>query len=231
MWWWLFVIGLLLLAALLVLFSVIRVRVWTMRSGENNDDEIEVSVSALYNLVRYTVRVPVVQLKPIVQGIALKVHSKKSGGASKKEEYTLPEARRTMDKIRTLLHHMNHYKDWLAGTLHHIHVTKLHWETRVGLGGAPETALSSGVLWSMKGTVIGQISRWVKLDRSPEIIVEPVFQQSMFHMKTDVRIRVRVVRLLVSVLALAARVVRKEGGVRVWLRVLRQTRHRGAANV
>lgn len=222
MWWWFLAIGgVLLLIIALILLSVVRVRVYYTRTAEN--DEVEVSVRALYNLARFSINVPTIKLKPFLKGIAMEVNAKQVKALPIQTEFTMPEMKRAFRKFRTLLNYMSDYKDWLAGTLQYFHMTKLRWVTRFGLGGAPETAWTSGVVWSLKGAAVGQLSRWVKLEQTPEIEVSPAFGQTLFQTETDVRFHVRVFWLAAAFAMLAVRVIRKEGGLRVWLRVLLAT--------
>ena len=50
-----------------------------------------------------------------------------------------------------------------------------------GAGDAAVTGSFTGILWALKGNVIGLVSNYFKLKQQPQIIVEPKFDQLMLN--------------------------------------------------
>jgi len=215
MWWIVALIVLLLVAVALV--SELRVKLAYFREGE--DDEVDIDIKALYGLVRFRYKVPTIQLKPKLDGFRMKIKQQHTG-QEPVVEFTREEIETFIRKVRKLLAHMKEYKDWLAGTLHHLHLTEMRWETRFGNGDAPETGLSAGVLWSLKSAVVGYASRWVTLAERPSLRVTPVFGRPCFRTEARLCMHTPIYRLVVVGAMLMYRVVRKRGGWQVWFRTL-----------
>jgi len=217
MWWWI-VLAVLAVLLFAVLLSNVRIGAVYVREGEN--DEIDLSVRALFGLVRLRYKVPTVELKPFFRGIRLKVDEKDSKGSMPVIDFTREEIHNFILRVRELIQHMKNVRAFLAGTLQHIHVTEISWSTRFGVGDAAETGMTGGVVWGLKSAVIGYLSRWVTLERRPEIQVIPAFNQVEF--RTDFRLEscVRVARLFVIGGMLFYRVLKRPGGWKVWVREL-----------
>jgi hypothetical protein len=218
MWWWIVSLSLLALFVL-VMFSNIKVRVRYVREGEN--DELDTNISAVFGLVQLKYKVPTIELKPWLRGIRVDVSKKESSDLLPTLDFTREEMQMFAARIRTLIAHMRDYKAWLAGALQHVHIVQFRWETRFGLTDAPETGIASGVVWSLKSMVVGLMSRWVTLDERPVMMVTPLFQNPKFRTDVLVRTKVRVFRVLAIGGMLMFRVLRKDGGWKVWFRVLR----------
>jgi hypothetical protein len=218
MWWW--VVGIISLAIfVLVLLSNIKVRVKYFREREN--DEVDATISALFGLVRLRYKMPTIELKPWLRGIRADVSKEESSNLLPPLEFSREEMQTFVARGRVLIDHMKNYRMWLAGTMQHVHVVEFRWETRFGLGDAPETGIASGVVWSLKSVVVGMISRWVALDERPVMTVTPLFQNPKFRTDVLVRTKIKVFRIFAIVWMLMFRVLRKKGGWKVWFRVLR----------
>ncbi len=106
------------------------------------------------------------------------------------------------------------------GTLCRFHCTELTWETRIGAGDAPETAVSTGAAWAVKSAMLAVIYRAVAFDIRPLVSVTPKYNQIEFATEFSCRLKVRVFSLLASMSLLLKRLGKIKGGWKMWHRVL-----------
>jgi hypothetical protein len=219
MWWWIAGAVVLLLIAV-ILWSEVRVRVKFYREGEN--DEVDAALSALFGLVRMRYKVPVVKLRPMLNGLRMKITKEHQGPGIPYLDANISreDVEIFIKRVRRLITHMNNYKAWMAGTFKHLHIVEFRWETRFGLGDAPQTGVAAGVIWSLKSVVLGYISRWFPLDKRPNLQVVPLFTERAFRTDVTVRTKIRVYHLIAAAVMLMIRVLQTEGGWKVWFREL-----------
>lgn len=210
--------GVLLVIA--ALFSNIFIEIDYVRNGKN--DEFDCKVRALYGLVRVGAKVPKVKMKPKLGGIQLKLAptTKEGEGPPRDVDYSMEELRRYIEILNELLTHMKNVHAWLSGTLQHLHVTKLRWDTRFGLPDAAQTGMACGALWGMTSGALGYVSRWVTFETQPALQITPVFNEPMFQTELQAKGRIRMHRMLSALFLLFFRILRKRGSWKVWLRLM-----------
>ncbi|MFD1851876.1 DUF2953 domain-containing protein [Oceanobacillus bengalensis] len=72
--------------------------------------------------------------------------------------------------------------------------TKLHqldWSTNIGTGEASSTGIISGVIWAIKGSILGYIIEKIRLGCQPAVRVNPFFQQACFQTNIDCMFSIR----------------------------------------
>jgi hypothetical protein len=217
--WGMILIALIALIAYTVLVSNVKVRLKYIRSEA--DDEAVLTVIALYGLVYLRYRVPAVKLKGLFHGVHFRVEKPKAGGETALEELlSRKEIMKYYRNFKVLLRYMANYREWLSDTMSHFCVSKVRWRTMIGAGDAPETAVATGIVWSVKSSILAQFLRLFKLDTRPEIAVDPDFNRMSFRTEAELHMHVRLYRLFVSLIMLLLRVLREKGGLKTWVRIL-----------
>jgi hypothetical protein len=217
--WGMILIALIAIIVYTVLISNVKVRLKYIRSEA--DDEAVLTVIALYGLVYLHYRVPTVKLKGMFHGVHFRVEKPETGGETALEEMlSRKEMMRYYKHFKVLVRYMANYREWLSDTLSHFCVSKVRWRTKIGAGDAPETAVATGIAWSVKSSVLAQFLRFFRLDARPEIAVDPDFNHMSFRTEAELHMHVRAYRLLVSVVMLLLRILREKGGLKTWVRIL-----------
>lgn len=75
--------------------------------------------------------------------------------------------------------------------LNRISIHQLKWVTRGGTGEASTTGLTSGLIWTIKGALIGIMVEKSNLKCKPEIEVIPYFQNKYIESKMDCIVSIR----------------------------------------
>ncbi|WP_274364461.1 DUF2953 domain-containing protein [Paenibacillus thermotolerans] len=209
------------LSMTLLLTSNIVIQLKYIREAKN--DEVRLHVTALYGLVDVKYRVPVIKLKGMAEGIKLKMkRADQAEAPASRKVYSRDDISRFVHNTRELIRHIKDFKEWVAGTLGRIHVERIRWKTRFGLGDAPETAIAYGVVWSLKSSLLSRMLLPFSLETKPELSVEPVYNEVCFQTEAEAKMRINVFHLLLGIVMLAARVARKKKNLKVWRRVLLQ---------
>ncbi|MGO4270780.1 DUF2953 domain-containing protein [Paenibacillus sp. TAF58] len=225
MLWLGIVVLIIIFVAFVFLFSFIRGEFNFTRVKDN--DTLSVEMRALFGLIRYRFVIPIIQFKGFTQGILIK-----SEIVSKSSSKLMDESKDHITKERILnayhqakeaiVHTLNLY-DWMKLTLAKVECTELKWITRVGVGDAPETAITTGAIWGIKSSLLGFSISYVKLMAKPRIDVIPQYNEK--HFSTDFRFagRIRVWFMVVAGIRLFSRAAKVKGGIRTWIQIVLKT--------
>ncbi|MYL44779.1 DUF2953 domain-containing protein [Virgibacillus halodenitrificans] len=80
----------------------------------------------------------------------------------------------------------------LSIILSNISIKKLKWKTAGGMGEACVTGTVTGLVWSLKGIILGQLVEKSNMRCEPSIYVEPYFQQTFFQTELTCMISFRI---------------------------------------
>lgn len=217
------VLLLVIILFVLVLASSIHFHFRVCRLGK--DDRIEFDIKAVFGLVKFHYELPALVFENLEQGIKVKLE--KSGIApvkldsDKEEQIDRESVSEWLANIRTALKATRGLKKWLAATMSHVLITKLDWSTDFSLGDAAHTATAAGALWGMKWTLIGWVSRFVRLQKNPRLFVAPVFQdEPCFSTEAVCTGKLSAGYACYAGLLLLRRASKVEGGLRRWKELL-----------
>jgi hypothetical protein len=216
------------IAIIVVLCSYMRGEFYFSRVKDN--DTLSVEMRGLFGLVRYRYVIPIIQFKGFTQGILIKSEKVTQQSAKLKDE---TREHITKDKVITfyketkdvLVHTLNLY-GWMKMTLAKVECTELKWITRVGLGDAPETAITTGAVWGIKSSLLGFTVRYVKLIAKPRIDVIPQYNEKQFATEFRFAGRIRVWFAVTAGIRLLYRAAKIKGGIRTWIQYALKARAR-----
>lgn len=96
------------------------------------------------------------------------------------------------------------------------HVIMYQWDMELGLGEAPQTAIASGIAWSLLSVVTGAATHYTTFDVVPSIQVIPRYNDLTFLTRLVCISRLRVVHSIGAVYMMISRILRAKGGVKPW---------------
>ena len=154
------------------------------RSEEN--DHLEIKLSALHGLWTFRISIPTVQLEwekgpqiEVQQSSVAPTGEKRKGRRRIKFRYF----RRSffyhlIPQIPRILHHLQQAKNkFYRG----IHCTYVHWKIGIGYEDPCHTAWAAGTFWGMLGYSLTRLYQQVTMEvREPQIFVEPNFKKIGF---------------------------------------------------
>lgn len=225
-WLW---VGLFIIfvAVCIVLVSSIRGEVHFTRVRDN--DQLSFHVRALFGLFHYRFVVPVIKFKNWSKGVMVKseaVNQKSSTLIGEQQEHFNKE--KIVDlytRVKLLLENAVNINSWLKQTLRHVSCSKLSWVTRLGIGDAPETAISTGMVWAIKSSMLGFVMKYVQVRTRPQIAVIPQYNQHQFATEFHAEGQIRVAYVLWAGVMLLVRIYKVKGGLRVWYEQIIRSGH------
>ncbi|MWC28416.1 DUF2953 domain-containing protein [Paenibacillus sp. MMS18-CY102] len=176
-WIWMAAAGFFFLCGILLWFSPIVVT--TEMKKINLDDDFDVKVRALFGLVHLHWKMPILEWTN--RGIKMKSESSTSKGhTEEKEQLNAAEVMNKTNRIKRLVQQVEGAAGLAKSALSKVKVSQWEWSTEVGTGDAMWTAMSTGMLWSVKTTAIGVASQIIHLTQPPVIAVQPAYNRTCF---------------------------------------------------
>jgi hypothetical protein len=219
--WWM-AAGLLLLLVVAAGSSHIVINGSITRKG--SDDNADFDVIALFGLLRYHVKVPVL----FFENRELKLKAQTEGpviGVNETEtEIDKNAIERFFDRFMDILRFTRDLSGLAKHLLSRVKLTEWRWSTAVGTGDAVSTAMATGLAWSVKTTVTGVLSQLVRLRANPHMEVSPHFNRSVFETTLTCTAKIRAIHLMLAGFRLFGRILKVKGGMQGWLELLKKVK-------
>ncbi|MEX1030958.1 MAG: DUF2953 domain-containing protein [Paenibacillaceae bacterium] len=218
----------LIVIVLIVVVALSGVRTHIIYTRESQDDQFNMEIRALYGIFRYRYSIPVIQFEGLLKGFSVEKESSTnipmpaSKDHNNKDQINIDRKviLNWYEKGKVLIHHVIGFNHWLMSTLKHTHCTQLSWVTNVGLDDAAETAITTGMIWGLKTSILGVFFNQIKLEAQPQLAVVPQFNQTMFRTHFDCSLMIRMGYAFFAGLQLFVRIYKVKGGIRTWQKSL-----------
>jgi hypothetical protein len=216
-WLWL-IAGILVAGMLLFAFSDIRLKI--RFSHTEGDEYLSVDARGLYGLLRYRYAVPIIYWSE--EGLRIKKEKINRNGLQGDEKLTInrDKVEDFFHRSKLLLSYTARLLEWTKGVMAHTVCTEISWVTRVGLGDAADTAITTGVVWGLKTSLLGYLFRYIRLEAKPALSVQPQFNRMQFSTEGVCVMKIKVGYALYAVFLLLNRILRVKGGLRTWRKLL-----------
>jgi hypothetical protein len=197
-----------ILAAVFIVFGTI---LWAMPihfrliyQRKEDDDHVIIDTTALGEIIRYRLKIPVTAItqRKSIPWIESEIESK----SGETESHALAEQSKSWLWIRYFLHNpdemqqkigrlidaIHDYADFMRWVTDKIRFERFYWVTRIGLDDAALTAITVGMLWSIKSYIVATL--WHKhccTRAKPVVRVLPAYNREEFHMDFECIFSVR----------------------------------------
>jgi energy-coupling factor transporter transmembrane protein EcfT len=177
--WVLYVLIFIILLLIILAFSKLKVKINIMHTGD--DDHFKVTMQ-LWRFIRYTIDVPLIQVDEEDATVVMKQKKyagKDSETASNDQEKRLTPKKmiKNMKKMQKLVNRVIGFHEIVKKFVRHITIHQLNWKSSFGTGDAAHTGVLTGVIWSLKGSIVGLLSHYMQLRTKPQLEVVPQFQK------------------------------------------------------
>lgn len=219
--WILLVIMFVMTVVALALLS--RVRAHIVYSRESEDDDFYVQIKALFGAIRYRYSLPTIKFEGLKQGVSLETEKTTNIPMPDSKDHINVNRKVIVsryEQFRELISHVLGFHRWLISTLKHTHCSQISWITNVGLDDAAETAITTGMIWGLKTSILGIIFNHIQLEAQPQLAVVPQFNDPQFQTHFDCIIRIRLGYAMLAGLHLLVRIYKVKGGIRTWQNIL-----------
>jgi hypothetical protein len=169
-----------------------------------NNDKIEIDIQMFSGLIRRSYRIPFLQLDRGLEGIVKEKNQIGSVEAENRKEIQVnaESVLHTYESMQQRLRDIFYFSSWLMQTLSRVKCTGLRWSTAVGLDDAADTAITAGIIWGLKTSMLGFVFQYIKLADRPHLEVVPKYDQPYFSTELTCRISIRLGYAILSPLSL-----------------------------
>ncbi|MCD8501904.1 MAG: DUF2953 domain-containing protein [Bacillaceae bacterium] len=177
-YWWLMIIVLTLLMAV----PFLRLKINLSYLHDKDNDDLKIKVTTLFGLLKFRFEVPLIAIDKESPSIVIKEeHHSGLGDSENTSKVTAKDVTKGIEKVKDFLEHIVGFHKIGKNFLKKVKVHHFSWNTVLGIGDAAHTAVLTGVVWGLKGTILGIISNYMLLKVRPEIHVQPHFQLVTSH--------------------------------------------------
>lgn len=195
------VLAIIILLSLFILFLCTKLTIFVYYYHHKDDDHITIEFRAWFGLIRYRKVIPLIKVSDQTAGIIVKEKSDK--GQNQREEnnernFTATEVLNSLKNYREILEHVIHLNKIMRRFCKKVAIKQFEWHSVIGVGDAAHTGTASGILWAVKGSIIGLLSHYLSMKTIPKITVQPRFQQIITQTNLSCMIQFRIGHAIVA---------------------------------
>lgn len=179
---------LIILAFIVVMFILILITKLTITLSlyhGNDNDHFKVKLRAWFGLLRYTIDVPMVKLDDDGPNILVEEknirgdENSPSNEKESKKKITPSNFINSLNDTKEMITHVMEMHKIIRNFLKKVKIDHVLWKTLFGTGDAAATGTMTGAIWALKGSIIGLISGYMRLQTQPSLEVIPSFQKAV----------------------------------------------------
>lgn len=185
-----------LLLMLFVFLSRVRISIYYKREAEN--DRIKVEIGLLNGLLPFRLKIPSLKVKE--DGIAYKETAQSTLNTTKKKRrlLSLRDLKEYHIVVQEAIENIVGLQKIIKRFLAKMQIIRFHWNTRIGTGDAAETGILSGIVWGIKGIFVYFLARFLQLNVTPHIRIEPSFMQACLQTEFECIVRFRIGNAIIA---------------------------------
>jgi hypothetical protein len=190
------ILALIILFILIIAILLTRLTVIIDYYHGNDNDHLKLEFKIWFGIVRFKKEIPVIKIDENSPSIVME--NKTKVGKSDKttnEDQTQFDKKDIFDSFKDtkeLLQHVVGTHSIIRKFLAKVSMKRVEWHTVIGLGDAAYTGVASGAIWTLKGSIIGIISGYMKLKEMPRMTVTPYFQYKVTQTRFRCMIQFRI---------------------------------------
>ncbi|WHX99615.1 DUF2953 domain-containing protein [Neobacillus sp. DY30] len=177
--WLVIALILILLFIILIIFSKLTIRLNYFHHNDN--DELKIQFRIWFGLIRYTMNVPLIKIDDNSPSIVMKENtqmgdSSEKQSPTKEEQITKDGFMSNLSNAKEIMQHVVNMNVIISKFIKRIVIKHFEWHSLVGVGDAAHTGIITGALWTLKGSIIGMLSHFLRLKEMPVLSITPHFQ-------------------------------------------------------
>ncbi|MBG9793595.1 hypothetical protein ABD76_14295 [Paenibacillus dendritiformis] len=212
----------------LILFSTVECKLVIHKVEKH--ERVSLIIRAFYGWIRWRYEWRSIRFINMEEGFNLKQKKKENfGGASQdksRRKVNREAVSRNANRIKRLARHTKGIVEWVEETMDHMKCSLFIWETEIGIGDPAGTAIATGTTWSLKSWLVGKLSYSLRFQDYPILEITPQFHYPYFSTRIVGIAEIRFGHIVRSVIRLAFRIVRAEGGIGMWRRTMAEANAR-----
>ena len=176
--WLIIILIILLFLFILIIFS--KITIYLKYYHHKDDDHLKIECRLWFGLIRFKKQIPLIKVDDDSPSIILKETGKSNEepkNNDKVHKITPQKLINSLKNFREILEHVFQLNIIIKSFLKKVSIQKFEWQSTIGIGDAVYTGVAAGALWSIKGSIIGVLSNYLRMKEMPKLMVQPNFQQ------------------------------------------------------
>ncbi len=158
---------------LLIAISTLRVDIHYVHNGD--DDELNAKF-VLWKIIRYSLKVPVIAIDKETATVVFEEEEDSAVGHKEKKDKMSPrDMLYDIKQFQRFLKHVVGFHTIVRHFLMTVSVNRLSWKSVIGTTDASLSGSISGLLWAVKGNVVGVIGNYMRMRTLPYMAIQPVY--------------------------------------------------------
>lgn len=188
-----------LLILLTIAILIINITTVIKADIRNQHSNFSLSFSVLNGFIKYTYKIPFIDLSMNGESVFLKIRSvreKKTITNNNQQKKTRLSYKELRDKVRQIKRYLNKYKDTLKYINKKLIIKELIWKSKIGVEDAAVTAVLHGTLNAIKNTIVMWMLQKQKKQNS-KIVVNADFNKSVIETSFSCIISLKLVHIII----------------------------------
>lgn len=179
---WLVIALIIILLILLIIFSKLTIHLHYFHHNDN--DELKIEFRIWFGLIKYKMNVPLIKIDDNSPSIVVKENthmgnSSENNPQTKVEKITKEDIKTNWINTKEIIQHVFGMHVIVRKFLKRVVIKHFEWHSLIGVGDAAHTGMITGALWTVKGSVVGMLSNFLRLKEMPVLSVTPHFQMAI----------------------------------------------------
>lgn len=199
--WW--TLGLLFFLMVLVCLS--KLRIFIDSFVEKGNVDFTVRLELWKGLISYTVKVPFIKLLTNRGKKPPSLLFEQKTNKTVEKEISYSEFEQILEDTKRVIQQVESLQTVVRSFLKKVEIDNIHWETIIGMKDAAWTGMATGSLWAVKSSAMSVTSFLMRMTSEPEIVIQPVFGQSVLQTQFSCMIAFRPGQAIVAVIQILSR--------------------------
>lgn len=170
-----------MLLFILIIFT--KLTIFINYFHHNDNDNLTIEFRVWFGLIKYKKNLPLIKIDEDSPSLVVKSKSEteNSPNEGKKSGHNVRQIGKddlmtTFKNTKELFERVLHLNIIVRKFFEKVTVKQFDWHTMIGVGDAAQTGIIAGAIWTVKGSIVGLLSHYLKLKQMPNLSVSPQFQ-------------------------------------------------------
>lgn len=167
-----------ILLFLIVLIILTKLTILINYHHSQDDDRLNVKIKAWFGLITYKISVPLIKIDEDSAAIVYKQKTQvgeQDEPEQKKKKFTATDLMHGIEDVKTMVNHVVSLHKVIRSFLRKVSIKGIQWHSVIGVGDAAATGTLTGALWSVKGSLLGLLSLYLRVKEMPKLSISPSF--------------------------------------------------------
>lgn len=187
---------LILLLVLFILILTTKITISINYYHHNDNDDLKIELKAWYGLIKRKFHIPLIKIDEDSPSIVIKSHQQNEDASEEKNhkvhQITRKDLIQRLKMTKEIIEKVVGMHVIIRKFLNKVTIKQFEWHSLIGLGDAAHTGTFTGALWTVKGSLLGLVSHYVKMKKMPEVSITPHFQLATVQTQLKCMIQFRI---------------------------------------